>query len=65
MLTSFVLGATIIILLMIIWVFIQFGWKKIFSEHISDEDVLAERRSCSNCGCTTICEKKISTNKDN
>ncbi len=43
---------------MVLWFIVQRLWGNTFSGYISDEDVLAERRSCGNCGCTTACEKK-------
>ena len=58
MLKSLIIGIGGIIALMVIWAIVQFFWKKTFSEYISDEDVLAERRSCGNCGCTSICKNK-------
>ncbi len=47
-----------IVVLMLAWVWVQSLWRKTFSENISDEDVLAERRSCGNCGCTKVCKKE-------
>ena len=47
-----------IVSLMLVWTLVQSVWKKLFADHITDEDVLAERRSCGNCGCGTICQKK-------
>lgn len=41
-----------IVTMMIAWVAVQVLWKKVFAENITDEDVLADRRSCGNCGCT-------------
>lgn len=58
MLNSLLIGIGGIIVLMIIWAIVQLFWKKTFSEYIADEDVLAERRSCGNCGCTTVCKNK-------
>ncbi|MEQ8520176.1 MAG: hypothetical protein RLN79_04575 [Cytophagales bacterium] len=46
-----------IIIMMIIWVFIQNIWKNTFKDHLADEDALAGRSSCGNCGCGSICEK--------
>lgn len=42
-----------IVSMMIIWIGIQYMWKQVFAEHITDEDVLADRRSCGNCGCSS------------
>ena len=44
--------------LMLVWVTIQSLWRKMFAEYLSDDDVLAGRTSCSNCGCTAVCERK-------
>ena len=58
MIHTFLLTAGIILFLMMAWIGIQAMWRKVFSENIQDEDVLAERRSCSNCGCTKVCKYK-------
>ena len=58
MIGSFLIGIGGMIFLMAIWVAVQSLWRKSFSDYISDEDVLADRRSCGNCGCTAACEKK-------
>ncbi|HFA49185.1 MAG TPA: hypothetical protein ENJ95_09225 [Bacteroidetes bacterium] len=59
MIHSLIIAAGGIIALMTIWAIIQFFWKKTFSEYISDDDVLADRKSCGNCGCTTsVCKNK-------
>ncbi len=47
-----------IVTMMIVWVGVQYMWKQVFAEHVNDEDVLADRRSCGNCGCTTACSRK-------
>lgn len=47
-----------IVALMMAWVWVQSVWRKTFSKNISDEDVLAERRSCGNCSCTKVCKKE-------
>ena len=44
--------------LMVGWVAIQSIWKKTFSDHVTDEDAMAERTKCTNCGCTSACENK-------
>ena len=54
---SLITGTVGIIALMITWVLVQNGWKKVFHDEITDEDVLAGRSSCGNCGCMTICKK--------
>ena len=55
---SLVMAIGGIIALMLAWTGVQYFWKKTFSEYITDDDVLAERRSCGNCGCSTACQKK-------
>ncbi len=44
--------------LVVVWVIVQRQWASAFSEHLTDDDALAERSTCGNCGCITICEKK-------
>ncbi|MBK8053382.1 MAG: hypothetical protein IPK35_08950 [Saprospiraceae bacterium] len=58
MIQSLIIAITSITALMMGWLIVQLLWKKTFREYISDEDVLAERRSCKNCGCTEACENK-------
>jgi hypothetical protein len=58
MIESLIIGIGGIISLMVIWIVVQSFWRKTFSDHLTDDDVLAGRTSCSNCGCTTVCEKK-------
>ena len=66
-LITYIAAILILVFLMILWVVIQGFWRRTFDEHISDPDVLAGRRNCGNCGCTTICENKkgVSTNNRN
>jgi hypothetical protein len=58
MIQSFLIGIGGLIALMFLWVFVQTLWGKTFSDYVSDEDVMAGRTSCSNCGCSTACENK-------
>lgn len=59
MLKSLFIAIGGIVGLMLVWVGIQALWRKVFSDdYTSDEDVLAGRRSCGNCGCTTVCKNK-------
>lgn len=53
-------ASVIVISLIILWWGVQTAWRRIFMEHVQDEnlDVMADRRSCGNCGCTTICDKR-------
>ena len=56
-LLTYGIGIAGIIFLMVGWVGIQSLWRRTFREHITDTDVLAQRRSCGNCGCTTVCSR--------
>lgn len=58
MIESYIIAIGGIILLMIIWIIVQVLWKETFYDQLSDDDVLAGRSSCGNCGCTTICSNK-------
>ncbi len=58
MLTSFLTAIGAMVGLMLAWVGVQALWRKTFADYVSDEDVLAERRDCGNCGCITVCERK-------
>jgi hypothetical protein len=57
MITYFI-GIAGMITLMVLWVVIQRNWGKMFSDQLSDEDVLAGRSDCTNCGCITSCKNK-------
>jgi hypothetical protein len=46
----------IIGLLMAGWIAVQTAWRKRFPEMLTDDDVLANRRSCQGCNCSTRCE---------
>jgi hypothetical protein len=59
MIDSLIIAIGGITSLMIIWMIVQSLWGKTFSDHLSDEDVLAGRTSCRNCGCTTSCKKEV------
>lgn len=58
MLSTLLTGIGGMVVMVALWVLVQAGWKTTFADYHSDEDVLAERRSCGNCGCTTACKKK-------
>ena len=64
MFESMIIGVGGVVGLMLLWYMVQSWWGRTFSDNITDEDVLAGRSSCGNCGCATFCEKngnKIST----
>jgi hypothetical protein len=59
-LMTYLIGIGAIVAMMLAWVWVQSLWRDTFSENISDQDVLAERRSCGNCGCTKVCKNEKS-----
>jgi hypothetical protein len=52
MIESLTIGLGGIIFLMVLWVIVQNLWRNIFSDQITDDDVLAGRSSCSHCTCS-------------
>jgi hypothetical protein len=58
MMYSLIIAVGGIVAMMLLWIVVQTIWRRTFAEYLSDEDVLADRRSCGNCGCTTACEVK-------
>ena len=54
---SYIIGIGSVVFLMIAWIAVQFLWRRVFADHVTDEDALAGRTSCGNCGCTTVCSK--------
>lgn len=58
MIQSLIIGIGLTLALVLVWTLVQTFWKKAFREEYLDDDVLAGRRSCSSCGCTSICERK-------
>ena len=63
MIQAYLIGIIGIVGLMVIWVGIQHFWKHEFTDYVNDEDALAERNSCANCGCTTLCERNKNKKK--
>ncbi|MGB0524057.1 MAG: hypothetical protein ACPGJS_13900 [Flammeovirgaceae bacterium] len=55
---SFLISIAGIVGMMVIWVFIQMLWKRVFADFHHSEDALKGRNSCGNCGCTTACNLK-------
>lgn len=58
MIKSLLIGMGGMVLLMAIWIIVQYHWGKTFSNELSDEDVLASRNGCGHCGCTSACENR-------
>jgi hypothetical protein len=55
MIKSLLIGMGGMVLLMVIWIMVQYYWGKTFSNELSDEDILASRKDCGQCGCTSDC----------
>jgi|AntRauTorckE5430_2_1112549.scaffolds.fasta_scaffold10214_3 hypothetical protein len=51
MTSSLIIGLVGVVALMVYWLFVQNVWRQMFADQITDEDVLADRRSCGDCGC--------------
>lgn len=59
MTSSLIIGLIGVVALMVYWLLIQTVWRQVFADQITDEDVLAERRSCGDCGCGGgVCKMK-------
>jgi hypothetical protein len=52
MLSTIGIAVGSVVAMMLFWALIQAIWRHTFKDYITDEDVLADRRSCSNCGCS-------------
>lgn len=61
MIQSLLIGMGSVVGLMLAWLLVQNLWRQQFADYLTEEDVLAERRSCGNCGCTQVCDRKRST----
>lgn len=47
-------------ILMIVWMFVQYAWKKIIiGPEYLEEDALKERGTCSGCSCINECVNKL------
>ena len=55
MIKSLIIGMAGMTLLMVIWAIVQYYWGKMFSNALSDEDVLAGRKACDQCGRASAC----------
>ena len=60
MITSYLAAILGIVGLMVLWMLVQAGWRRTFADYVDEEDVLAHRRSCGNCGCSKACRRPIS-----
>lgn len=56
MIGSLALGIAGITSLMVVWVLVQNYWREAFADQINEEDVLALRSRCGNCGCSGVCQ---------
>lgn len=58
MIESMLIGIGVVVLLVLGWIGVQSWWGNVFADYLTDEDVMAGRTKCSNCGCTSACELK-------
>jgi predicted permease len=58
MLQSILIAVALVLIMVLGWLLVQLLWKRVFKNEYREEDVLAGRRSCANCGCTGFCENK-------
>ena len=58
MIHSILVGIGGVVALMLGWLCVQLLWRRAFSDYVSDEDALAGRSDCGNCGCTATCVRK-------
>ncbi len=56
MIKSLIIAATAIILMMVGWIIVQTVWRKVFTGRWLGEDVLVDRRGCTDCSCLFICK---------
>ena len=52
---SYTLAIVLPPLLLVGWMLVQHAWRRQFGQPDDDDDVLAARGGCGNCGCTTPC----------
>lgn len=58
MIQSLLIAIGFMVAIVLAWTLVQHLWRDTFREEYTQEDVLAGRRSCANCGCTGICERE-------
>ncbi len=56
MIDSLLIAIGGIVGLMVLWMIVQKLWGQTFAEYMGDEDAMAGRTKCGNCGCTTVCK---------
>lgn len=56
MIKSLIIASLAIIFMMLGWVIVQTVWRKVFTGSWFGDDVLIDRRSCSDCSCLIICK---------
>lgn len=60
MLSTYLIGAGIVLGLVALWVAVQSAWHKSFLPPDDSQDVLALRRNCgTGCGCLTECKLEM------
>jgi hypothetical protein len=57
MLSSYATGIGAIVVLLMVWVGVQVGWRKVFADVATDPDALAGRMGCHGCSGEDGCER--------
>lgn len=60
MLENYAIGLLVPVALALAWVGVQTAWTRAFPEPGADPDALARRMDCNGCGCSTICQRRLS-----
>ena len=56
---EFLLAIVVPPLLLIGWAIVQNAWRRQFGTAADDDDVLAARGGCGDCGCTDRCRQQL------
>lgn len=57
MLKSLLITTIAIVGMMIGWIIVQTIWRKVFTGSWNGDDVLIDRRGCTDCSCLFICKE--------
>jgi hypothetical protein len=58
MLTSYAVGLTLIVVVMVTWVGVQSAWRRVFADVCTDPDALAGRSKCHGCRGKSGCKRR-------
>jgi hypothetical protein len=60
---SYLLAVVLLPLLLLSWVAVQSAWLRLFYPNDADNDALAGRSDCGQCGCATPCDRRENERK--